>query len=417
MSKATVIVTLLVQLLTISALAHQGLAPEEIVFFEEPDQARVAAMLMTGDAHLNAMAFADGSYAGHIPDDKTVHFRGGIYTWAHTASYLDTDGGTVLGGTLRVAAPSILTGAWNPIAGTNWLFDQAIQRATEDWFLFPDPYSGLYYSHLVEEATCTIVQPLQMVSTLSWVNVEAAAEIVVPEDAWVDWNANLETFITRSEAFPNGLSAATKTVCTFSDQLFETKWHDGSGFSIADMLMRFVTALTSLGPSTSPFRGARLTSLDPVIIEVYHDGAYSTAEAQVFHRIGDLFWPYYGTGMAPWHAVAVGMRAEDSRSGATTGEPLDWIVGATSSKLLGNALEGSHASRFIPYEPVLGQYVTSDEVASRYANLGGFLDAHDHMWVGNGPMVIESVDSIARIVVGKRFEGYTHEMDGFLVNP
>jgi peptide/nickel transport system substrate-binding protein len=43
-----------------------------------------------------------------------------------------------------------------------------------------------------------------------------------------------------------------------------------------------------------------------------------------------------------------------------------------------------------------------------------FLETYGHLWIGNGPMMIESVDPIAKIIVGKRFEDYIFDMNEFL---
>ena len=42
---------------------------------------------------------------------------------------------------------------------------------------------------------------------------------------------------------------------------------------------------------------------------------------------------------------------------------------------------------YIPYEPTLGQFITADEAAKRYDNLGQFYSYFGHFWVGNGPLV------------------------------
>jgi len=357
----------------------------------------------------------------------------GSYIWAHTARFVGENGEPDPDGTLRVAVPSMLTTAWNPVAGSNWLYDAMIQRATEDWFVFPDPFTGLYQPHMVESAVCTVEEGIPMGATLDYVTVEYVSEISVPGDAWVDWDATVGEFITRSQKFPGGLTAKTKTQITFSDDLLSTKWHDGSTFSIGDMLLPFILAFdrakpessvydSSAGdPASSSFKGARILSRDPVQIEVYHDRFYLDAEAQVFNRIGALFWPYYSQGMAPWHTIAASWLAEEEELRVWSEDKADnlgidrqnWVAGESLNILLEKA-EEAQAINFVPYQSEMLQWIGWGEIFTRYENMQAFFDTYGHLWIGNGPMMIESIDPIAKIVTGVRFDGYRHEMDKFL---
>jgi len=360
----------------------------------------------------------------------------GAYIWGHTARFVDEDGAPRVGGTLRMASPSMLTTAWNPVAGSNWLYDAMIQRATEDWYVFPDPFTGLYQTHLVDHAVCTVVEGTPMGATLDWVTVEKVPVINVPSDAWVDWDAANQKFITRSEKFPGGLTAKTKTEVVFSDNLLQTKWHDGSLFSIGDMLLMFIINLDT-GKPESPiydeaqvatleqfltvFKGARITSRDPVTVEIYHDSFYLDAEAQVFNRIYGLFWPYYSQGMAPWHTMSAGWLAEEQELTTFSEDKGDklgvdrqnWVAGESLNILLEKA-EEAQAINFVPYQFEMLKWIDPGEIYTRYENMKAFLETYGHLWIGNGPMMIESVDPIAKIVVGIRFEDYIHDMNKFL---
>jgi hypothetical protein len=48
----------------------------------------------------------------------------GSQLWPYTLRYEEK-----VGGSMTFAAPSILTEPWNPVAGSNWLFDTMITRA------------------------------------------------------------------------------------------------------------------------------------------------------------------------------------------------------------------------------------------------------------------------------------------------
>jgi peptide/nickel transport system substrate-binding protein len=48
-----------------------------------------------------------------------------------------------VGGSMTIAMPSILTEPWNPIAGSNWIYDMTLIRATSEMATYPDPFTGL----------------------------------------------------------------------------------------------------------------------------------------------------------------------------------------------------------------------------------------------------------------------------------
>ena len=57
-----------------------------------------------------------------------------------------------VGGAMTVGMPSILTNPWNPIGGSNWLYDAAVQRACQDYGMMVDPFTGFRYPQRIERA-------------------------------------------------------------------------------------------------------------------------------------------------------------------------------------------------------------------------------------------------------------------------
>ena len=77
----------------------------------------------------------------------------------------------------------------------------------------------------------------------------------------------------------------------------------------------------------------------------------------------------------------------DYRAGA-------WLfgeVGNPSLEILANKLDEAIAENYIPFEPTMGQYVTAEEAAARYANLKAFYEQYGHFWVGAGPYILDDV--------------------------
>ena len=442
------------------SLAADGLSSEGPTRYTFSDWAEYEELLVADDAFASSIC----SWRFPLLDetrtwmwaedvDVLVDLAAGIagsYLWGHTVRFVDEDGEPDPGGRIDVACPALFDGAWNPIGGTTSTVARMVQRPTEDWFLYPDPHTGLYVSHLVDEAICTVPSGLPMEPTHDYVAVEYEDEIRVPEDAWCAWSVDQGAFVTVGERHPDGLTARTKTVCTFTDDLFDNLWHDGSHVSVADFVMRFILRFEQ-GDEGSwlydvskawefrtflrGFKGARITSTDPLTIEVYDDRVCPDPETQVFERIGELFWPYYGSGMAPWHTMFVGFLVFDWDWGPVLAEiparyygydvpaQQNWIAGETLNELFGAVVEMESGAclddshnllEMTPWTCGLLGFVDDDEVCERFRNLARFVEEHGHLWIGNGPMLIDQVDDEDGAIYGVRFDAYRHDTSCWL---
>ncbi|MDQ2691633.1 MAG: ABC transporter substrate-binding protein, partial [Chloroflexota bacterium] len=100
------------------------------------------------------------------------------------------------GGTMRIGTNDLFTQPWNTVGGSNWVWDAFIMRATTmgtsnlggGGGLMADPYTGLAYPQRIESAELTYKEGLPITQNLDWLTVNTEPEIVVPEDAWVDWD-------------------------------------------------------------------------------------------------------------------------------------------------------------------------------------------------------------------------------------
>jgi peptide/nickel transport system substrate-binding protein len=333
-----------------------------------------------------------------------------------------------VGGTFTVAMPSMLDNPWNPVNGSNWIYDSSIIRATSDWAVIPDPYTGLFLPQRLESAEVTVLTGLPVGVTYDWVTLDFADEITVPAEAWADWDAASQTFITVGEKFPDGQTAKAKIVCDYQDDLYETSyWHDGSPFSPADVVMFMImnfdqakeeSAIFDDGTVASTdswiagdFRGWNITSVDPLVVEYYTDAFSLDAENNMGIGGARCGWPEYTQGQAPWHTLTLGIMAEAAQQLAfTTAKSqeleVEWtnFIGGPSLDILYSFLVEAIDSSYIPYEPTLGQFMTADEAAARYDNLGQFYTYFGHFWVGNGPLFMESVYPIEKTVTLENFE-------------
>ncbi len=119
---------------------------------------------------------------------------GGSDLWPYTIRWADKTGGTV-----KFAEKSLFIDPWNPVDGSNWAYDLAVQAATNDKGVFMDPYTGLARPERVEKAEIDVVKGTPVQKTLDWVDLKFVDKIDVPGDAWVDWDAKAQKWITADE--------------------------------------------------------------------------------------------------------------------------------------------------------------------------------------------------------------------------
>lgn len=335
-----------------------------------------------------------------------------------------------VGGALTLANASILTDPWNPIAGSNWVYDAMLQRGTGDREVIPDPYTGLAWPQRIERMELFIKDGLPVTSTLDWVQLEFVPQNDVPADAWIDWDAAAQQFITVGEKHPEGLTANARLIVHYPENLYDLKWHDGSSFSLADIVMLWILAFDQSKPesalydeSTVPFyeslstslKGLRIVQEDPLVIEYYTDQYFLDAELNVSldNTPFAVFFPYYTQGPGAWHNLSLGILAEANNELAFSSDKankneVEWMsyIGGPSLAILEAKLNQAATEGYLPYAPTLGQYLTADQVAARYANLQEWYRRHGHFWVGTGAYYLDRVFPVEGTVILKHFADY-----------
>ncbi|MBS3750146.1 MAG: hypothetical protein KGY39_01430 [Anaerolineales bacterium] len=332
-----------------------------------------------------------------------------------------------MGGSMTISMPSILTEPWNPVGGTNWVYDAAVQRPTMDYGMQVDPYTGLRLPQRIESAEVVIQEDLPVGrgsdASEDWLALETAAEISVPEDAWVDWDAEAQEFITVGEKFPDGLTALQKTTITYPADLFDITWHDGSSLSMGDFVFGMIMTFDP-GKEASPifdssqaapleaflqnFKGVKVVSEDPLVIETYTDSF--ALEAELIDQIsGATWWPNYAYGPGSWHSIGLGWKAEASGELGFTSAKADemeteWMnyIGGPSLEILEKHLMDAMSENFIPYEPTLGEYVSAEEAETRWENYQDWYESHDHFWIGTGPYYLDEAFPVEGTVIVKQ---------------
>ncbi len=337
----------------------------------------------------------------------------------YTIRWADQEGGTV-----RIAQPGVLVEPWNPIAGSNWIYDQTPGRTTADQGTLSDPYTGLVWPQRIESAAVVVKEGLPVVKTLDWLTLTFEPKIEVPADAWVDWDAANQKWITAAEKFTQTVETNTKVTVTYPKDMFQTvKWHDGSPLSAADFVMRMIMVFDygkpesaiydeALAPQVdaflSHFKGIVIESTDPLVITTYDDQIYLDAEYLV-----TSWFPYYAFGTGPWHTVALGAIADakgelafsTDKAGAKSIEWMSFIAGP-SLPILKADLDTQILTPTIPFEPTMGQFLKLDEVTARWQNLKKWYALQGHFWVGCGPFWLDKAFPIEKTLTLRRFEQY-----------
>ncbi len=338
------------------------------------------------------------------------------------------------GGAMKVGTNDLFSEPWNTIAGSNWVWDAGVQRATEQGTdrsaaggIMADPYTGLAWPQRIASAEVVAQTGLPIQDNLGWVKLSTADKIDVPPDALVDWDAKTEKFITAAEKFPDGTTAKVKSVVTYPEDLFTTiKWHDGSPLSLADFVMSQIVFLDRSKPDSkiydeagapyvdsvlTYFKGFRFTSTSPLTIEYYSDFYYNDAELDVIS-----LWPNSAWGIAgenSWEQLAISNMAEAAgelaysadKADAGKIEQMSW-VGGPSLDILSKHLDEAASQSLIPYAPTMSQYLTADEAKAGYESLKKWYTDHGHFWIGTGPYYLDKVFTTEKTLVLKNNPDY-----------
>ena len=346
----------------------------------------------------------------------------GSQIWPLTLRFRDG-----VGGRMSVATPSVLTEPWNPIAGTNWLFDRMVLRAINDLPLLPDPYTGLYRPQRVKEAQLTVREGTPVSATLDWLTVDVVDEIEVPGNTWIAWDEDARRFLTVDESGQAGLTARTRSTIRYEDGFFRRSWHDGSPVTPADVVIAWALTFARAEPesplfdaSHAPsfevfarhFRGWRILSTDPLEVEVYSDQISPDGESVVAQR---------APGVLPWHVLALAILAEEERELAFSSAKADrinaeWLslVAGPSLPVLDRMLERARADGFLPFPELLGTYTEAAEIAERYDNIAAWRAERRHFQIGDGPYYLHSVHPVEGALVLRHFADFPDPADRWL---
>ena len=265
---------------------------------------------------------------------------GGVYgswMWAYTLHWQDESGqpDPDNDATVKIATTDILTNPWNPVAGTNWVYDMFPIRATGDAGHGVDTNDGIRWAGVFEKADVFAATGLpiglmyEAPDPEAWCTLTFETDpIVAPDEAWVGWDVATKTPITVAEkiaADPTWDPEAARMSRTYYPEgTFDIKIHDGSTLSLADFLYGYIIpfergqdegmiydpAYTSqYNAFVSVFKGVKFITDEPgydLVVEYWSDVWNLDAEFCVTHM-----FPVYSQGPGMWHTLALAIMAED----------------------------------------------------------------------------------------------------------
>ena len=272
----------------------------------------------------------------------------------------------------------------------------------------------------VEKAEVTVLTGSIMQVTDNWVSLNFVDDIQVPMDAWVDWDAANQQFVTTATGYPEGLTANLMSVVTYPSDLFTTvTWHDGSPLDVADFIMGIIIGVDR-SKSDSPIYDSsassifdsvlaiRITNTNPLTIETYTNNVPMDAENAVY-----AWWPSGNTGPSPWHTTCLAVSAEVDNllafsSSKATDNRVPWTnyLHGNSLGILNTILADSSASDHIPYLPTMSTYVSQSEADQRWTHLTNWYSTQGHFWVGSGPFFLDEYDWDSKTLTLTRYADF-----------
>jgi Predicted solute binding protein len=266
--------------------------------------------------------------------------------------------------------------------------------------------------------------------------IKAITDATKQPDELVTYVKNLVGGLDTTNTFELGTkdlsSAKTVSKVYYPANLYDTVvWQDGSHMSAGDFVMAMImafdraktesaiydeSAVPNFQSFMQGFKGVKIDSVNPLVIETWSDVYSADAELDL-----STWWPSeptYAYGEAGWDILAVANLAEANGELAytadkATAKSIDQtnFVSGDSLKVLAKYLDQAATEKYVPYAATLGQYVTADEAATRYANMQAWYKAHNHFWVGTGPYYLDTVSPVEKSLVLKSYSGYADLAD------
>jgi peptide/nickel transport system substrate-binding protein len=176
---------------------------------------------------------------------------GGFSTglWSRTVRFVDK-----VGGTFRAGNREVFVEPWNPVAGTNWVYDTVIISATQGAAFLTNPYTGLPMPERVINVTVFVEKDVSTTVSSDWLTLKFVDRVDVPADAWWGYDTKAKKIVTAGEA---GVKAAkVRVIANYGDVIGKIKYHDGTTMSLADWVALWPLGFYRVDPDSPLYDAA-----------------------------------------------------------------------------------------------------------------------------------------------------------------
>jgi peptide/nickel transport system substrate-binding protein len=167
----------------------------------------------------------------------------------------------------------------------------------------------------------------------------------------------------------------------------------------------------------SSFKGWKIVSEAPLVIEYYTDAYGLDAENNVTNARA-AYPSAYGQGQAAWHNLVPGLMADANAEAAFSPDKaevngVEWLsyIAGPSLDIMASKLVSATEETYIPFAPTLGNYITADEAAQRYANLAEFYRRYGHFYIGTGPFYLQRAFPVEGNIILQHYDAYPDPAD------
>jgi peptide/nickel transport system substrate-binding protein len=368
------------------------------------------------------------------------------------------------GGEVTWANSTLLRDYINPANGSDAPSQTQFLNFVDLPLTYANSDTGKIKPIFIKNADITYLDGISYINDQDWITAASAEEIAVPNDAIIAWDvekaagiyadaeymhdavglatawlatyerekpkdrdkiARQEQVIADLQAIEDRgyLTANVKYSVTYDQSISDLIWQDGSAFSIADIVMAFITK-TQLIDEESPlydeyyaqqhahelegFKGFKIVSEDPLVIDYYTD-SYELYTSDTIHPM----WVDYGTGQQSWAMAAAAQQAIAAQK-ATYSKGLSDYYGYTlldyskgaGLDVIADELNSLRISGQIPYEELLSPYITQQNAGRNYQNILDFYAKYKHMYIGMGPYIITNIDALSPSLTLSYFENF-----------
>ncbi len=352
----------------------------------------------------------NASWARRKGIDIAVDYAAGYASrvWPYTLKISGKGGGSVKAGNIEV-----IVDPWNPVAGSNWTYDNVLIDATLGRSCIWHPTTGLPILLNIKDIELTVRKDVPTFKNpeSTWLKFSKVDKITVPSDAWYAWDVKKQTMQTAGEAGVKEANA--KIIVDYGDIIGKLHYHDGSVMSLADFIVDYIIGFERASQDSKfydeswvdtfntwrqQFVAWKVRSTNPLVIEYYTN--YSELDAEL--TATDLIF----SGYTPWHVYSIGLKAEEEGKLAFSADKakeknVEWTnyIGGPSLSILKEITDRSEKEGYIPFKNFVSKYVTPTMAKERFTSLRKWYEKYGHFWVSDGPFYLDKVDIVAHTAV------------------